>query len=146
MPPGIIVRPCQLQECAAVLAAWKEAEAVTTTTDTPEALARLVTECPQALLVAEIDGRIVGTVIAAWDGWRGNLYRLAVVPAYRRRGVARTLVREAQRRLKERGARRISLYVMQDDVEALAFWDALHDLGYCRDPTKMRFVLGTQPA
>ncbi len=38
------------------------------------------------------DGAIVATLIAAWDGWRGNMYRLAVAPELRREGIARTLV------------------------------------------------------
>ncbi len=43
-------------------------------------------------LVAESDGLIVGSLIATWDGWRGNMYRLAVSPEFRRRGIAAALV------------------------------------------------------
>ena len=32
---------------------------------------------PEALIVAEHDTRIVGTVIVGWNGWRCHLYRLA---------------------------------------------------------------------
>jgi ribosomal protein S18 acetylase RimI-like enzyme len=60
------------------------------------------------LVVAEADGTLVATVIGAWDGWRGNIYRLAVLPAYRRRGIARAPVAEADRMLRQMGARRIS--------------------------------------
>jgi GNAT superfamily N-acetyltransferase len=51
------------------------------------------------LLVATAHGRIVGSVIGGWDGWRGNIYRLAVVPEYRRLGIARRLVKEVSRAL-----------------------------------------------
>jgi ribosomal protein S18 acetylase RimI-like enzyme len=34
----------------------------------------------------------VGTLVAAWDGWRGNMYRLAVLPEHRRAGIGRELV------------------------------------------------------
>ena len=43
-----------------------------------EDVERLIADSPAALLVAERDGEIVGVLIAAWDGWRGNMYRLAV--------------------------------------------------------------------
>jgi ribosomal protein S18 acetylase RimI-like enzyme len=46
----------------------------------------------------------VGTIVAGWDGWRGSLYRLAVLPAARRRGTALRLVADGERRLAEKGA------------------------------------------
>jgi hypothetical protein len=41
---------------------------------------RLLEDGDGALLVAEADGRVVGAIVAGWDGWRGNMYRLAVLP------------------------------------------------------------------
>jgi hypothetical protein len=40
----------------------------------------LISEPAASLLVATIDNQIVGSVIGGWDGWRGNIYRLAVTP------------------------------------------------------------------
>jgi beta-N-acetylhexosaminidase len=61
-----------------VLAVWRKAGSVPGATYSEEALAQLLEASPDGLLVAELDGELVGTLIAAWDGWRGNLYRLAV--------------------------------------------------------------------
>jgi hypothetical protein len=36
--------------------------------------------------VAEVDGLLAGSLIAAWD-WRANLHRLAIAPRYSRRGL-----------------------------------------------------------
>jgi ribosomal protein S18 acetylase RimI-like enzyme len=63
-------------------------------------------------------------VIAAWDGWRGNIYRLAVADGYRRRGVGLRLTRAAEDHLRECGARRITALVAYDDETAGSFWDA----------------------
>jgi len=76
--------------------------------DSPEGLAGLLTADPQALLVAELDGVLAGSLIAAWDGWRGSFYRLAVSPEHRRKGLATMLLREGERRLRERGAVRLA--------------------------------------
>jgi len=137
---SLAIRPCRADECAAVLALWREADAVPSVTDTADELARLCRDHGEALLVAEADGRLVGTIIAAWDGWRGNIYRLAVRPSHRRRGIARALVLEAERRLAARGARRFTILVARDEPHAVAFWDSLADAGYRRDPGMMRFV------
>ena len=63
----------------AVLDLWREA-AAPTSTDSSDALRRLLERDPGSLVVAESSGRIVGSVIAGWDGWRGSVYRLAVAP------------------------------------------------------------------
>jgi ribosomal protein S18 acetylase RimI-like enzyme len=77
----------------------------TSATDSVDELTRLAREYPDLLLVAVDDGRIVGSLLAGWDGWRAGIYRLAVTPEYRRRGVGRALAKEAEVRLHARGAR-----------------------------------------
>ena len=73
------VRAGESGDVAAVLALWQsERSRHASTPDRVEHLERLIAESPGALVVAEREGEIVGALIAAWDGWRGNLYRLAV--------------------------------------------------------------------
>jgi ribosomal protein S18 acetylase RimI-like enzyme len=135
-----LIRQCRPEELTAVLDLFREAGGPTGGTDSSEALATLVEHDAGALLVAEVSGQVVGSLVAAWDGWRGNLYRLAVSPAHRRGGLARALVQAGERRLRERGARRISALVA-DDPEAVAFWEAA---GYSRDPRTVRYIKATQ--
>jgi hypothetical protein len=49
-----------------------------TTPDRIEDVHRLLAETLGGLLVADASGALVGRLIAAWDGWRGNMYRLVV--------------------------------------------------------------------
>ncbi len=80
-------------------------------------------------------GRIVGSVIGGWDGWRGNIYRLAVAPEARRHRVAAALVREVSERLgREKGARRITALVEKAHPDAVGFWDSMASEGYAFDP------------
>jgi ribosomal protein S18 acetylase RimI-like enzyme len=106
-----------------VLAFWDEA-AEPTSTDSAEVLASLVGRDYGALIVAEVDGRIVGSVIAGWDGWRGAIYRLAVDPEHRRHGLGRALLRAAEDRLTALGASRLHAIVMESNDDAVAFWTA----------------------
>ena len=77
---AVVVRPARRDEVAAVLELWRVADAVPSVSDDPGSLGRLLEASADALLVAEAEGRVAGTIIAGWDGWRGNLYRLAVLP------------------------------------------------------------------
>jgi len=127
-----------------VLELWARAGASARLTDTPEVLAQLLESTQSVLLLAEIDGGLAGTVIGGWDGWRGNIYRLAVVPEYRRRGVASALMREVDAALAAMGARRITALVERDHPWAVGFWNALERAGYRYDPTMTRYVKNFQ--
>ena len=82
------VRPCAPGEVQQVLDLWAAARSAHATThDDTTVVERLLAADPEALLVVERDGRVVGVVIATWDGWRGHLYRLAVVPEERAEGL-----------------------------------------------------------
>lgn len=131
------IRAARPSDIAAVLELWQAAAAAPSRTDDPASVARLLAHDPDALLVAEQDGRLVGVLVATWDGWRGNMYRLAVLPAARRRGVGRALVAEGERRLAARGCRRITALVVDTHPGAAAFWSAV---GYVLDPRVRRYV------
>jgi ribosomal protein S18 acetylase RimI-like enzyme len=134
------VRPAGPGDIAAVLALWERARsAAASTPDTPETVARLLDTGPGSLLVAERgpEPAIVGALIAAWDGWRGNMYRLAVDPARRRAGIALALVRAGERHLAPQGARRVTALVAHDEPDAVGLWAAA---GYARDADIARFV------
>ncbi|HEY1988414.1 MAG TPA: GNAT family N-acetyltransferase [Acidimicrobiales bacterium] len=122
-----------------ILKLWQVAAAEPTHTDDLTSLDQLITFDPSALLVAETDGELVGSVIAGWDGWRGSIYRLAVVPEYRRRGLARDLMDAAVTRLREAGAVRLQAIVAEDDERATGFWGAS---GWERQVARARFVNG----
>jgi ribosomal protein S18 acetylase RimI-like enzyme len=105
-----------------VVALWKaEAGPTRHAGQLPEATA-LVERDPDALAVAEVDGSLVGALIAGWDGWRFHLYRLAVASEYRRRGVASALIEWANERARTLGAVRVDAMVNAQNVEAQDFW------------------------
>ena len=131
------IRECRDEDCPAVLDLWRQAEAIPSRTDTVEELQRLVDENTGLFLVAEDAGRLVGTIIGGWDGWRANIYRLAVLPESRRRGVAGSLVAEVEHRLRAKGARRVTALVVKTEDHAMAFWDAA---GYEHDRRMVRYV------
>jgi ribosomal protein S18 acetylase RimI-like enzyme len=122
----LALRPALPDDITAVLAFWAEATAEPSNTDDVGGIAGLLERSPGSLVLA-VDGEvIVGSVIAGWDGWRGTIYRLAVAPDYRRRGIATRLVHEAEAQLRAHGVRRMHLIVSRAGGEAAeSFWTSV---------------------
>jgi ribosomal protein S18 acetylase RimI-like enzyme len=130
------IRAARPEDVSAVRALWggaRSAHAVTE--DTAERVG--VAVAGGAVLVAEVDGAVVAALVAGFDGWRGNMYRLAVAPAFRRRGLGSRLVAAGEARLRELGAPRVTALVAFDDASARGFWEAV---GYAADPVMGRMV------
>jgi ribosomal protein S18 acetylase RimI-like enzyme len=80
---------------------------------------------------------VVGTVILGWDGWRAHLYRMAVRPDHRRKGVGRLLLDAAAKRARAIGARRLDALVHEGNELGVAFWAPL---GFVRDVEDRRWT------
>jgi ribosomal protein S18 acetylase RimI-like enzyme len=114
-----------------VLELWAAARSEhATTADRRDDVEGLIEDSPAALLVAEQNDEIVGALIAGWDGWRGNMYRLAVSEEHRRRGVGLALTRAGEEYLRSRGVGRVTALVAFGDDAAGAFWESA---GYPQD-------------
>ncbi len=75
-------------------------------------------------LVAELDGRVVGHAVASAAGDDAELQRIAVDPAYRRRGLASELLTAVEEQAATDGAVRLLLEVREDNATAAAFYQA----------------------
>jgi ribosomal protein S18 acetylase RimI-like enzyme len=113
-------------DAAAVLEFWsRAAEDAGRPADDADALRRLIERDPQALELAMDGDDIIGTLIAGFDGWRCALYRLAVNPAHRGAGIARTLLERAEQRFRALGATRATAMVLDDNETGTGFWRAM---------------------
>lgn len=80
---------------------------------------------PELFLVGELDGQLVATAMAGYDGHRAWVYYVAVAKEYRRRDFGRAIMSEVERRLREFGAPKLNLQVRSSNAEVVAFYERL---------------------
>lgn len=138
------IRPLEDRDVAAVVALWEDC-GLTRPWNPPEPdIARARGRPGSDVLVAERDGRLVGTVMVGEDGHRGWVYYLAVDPAFRGRGLGRALMASAEAWLAARGIRKLELLVRTSNEGVKGFYAAL---GYREEPVSVlaRWLDGTVP-
>ena len=77
------------------------------------------------LFVAEIDGKLVGTILVGFDGHRGWIYSLAVEPDHRKKGIGSLLVKKAIQELKALGCLKVNLQIEGDNSGTVSFYKKL---------------------
>jgi ribosomal protein S18 acetylase RimI-like enzyme len=121
----IVIRPFADADREAVVALWNGCGLVVPWNDPTRDIARKIAQRRETFLVAEHSGRIVGTVMAGFDGHRGSVNYLAVDPDSRKQGIARRLMFEAERLLTAAGCPKINVMVRRSNLAAAGFYDTL---------------------
>ena len=124
------IRPFQIEDETAVVALWRECDLVRPWNDPQKDIQRKLAVRPDLFLVGLVEGRLVACVMAGYEGHRGWLNYLAVAPEYRRQGLARALVDEAERLLRAAGCPKINLQVRTTNAGVIEFY---RRLGYVVD-------------
>jgi len=115
---------------APVVRLWTECELVRSWNDPRKDIRRKLTVQPELFLVGVLDGGLVATIMAGFDGHRGWVNYLAVAEGHRRRGLGRMLMQRVEDRLKDMGCPKLNLQVRSSNAAVLAFYERL---GYAQD-------------
>jgi len=124
------IRPFQLDDEPAVVALWTECDLLRPWNNPHRDIRRKLKVNPEWFLVGVLEGRVVATVMAGYEGHRGWLNYLAVAPDLRGSGFGRSIVAEAERLLGEAGCPKINLQIRTSNAAAIEFY---RRLGYATD-------------
>ena len=93
------------------------------TDDSREGIEKYIKRNPTSCFVAEDNDKIVGVIIAGHDGRRGYIYHTAVLPAYRKQGIAKRLVDSAMSALDAEGINKVALVAFKKNELGNGFWE-----------------------
>jgi ribosomal protein S18 acetylase RimI-like enzyme len=126
----LLIRAFRKGDEDAVVALWQACGLTRPWNDPRKDIARKLTVQPELFLVGELDGKIVASLMAGYEGHRGWVNYLAVVPERRRQGFGRVLMLEAEERLLALGCPKANVQVRDSNQEALGFYKSI---GYLQD-------------
>ncbi|MDH0095909.1 GNAT family acetyltransferase [Ectopseudomonas hydrolytica] len=121
----MLIRPFQPADEAAVVELWQRCDLTRPWNDPHKDIQRKLKVQPELFLVGEIDGQLVASAMAGYEGHRGWVNYLAVCPEQRQRGLARQLMAHIEEQLLAMGCPKLSLQVRDSNTAALAFYERL---------------------
>lgn len=80
---------------------------------------------PELFLVAIMDGQLVGTAMAGFDGHRGWVYYLGVDPDFQRQRIGTALMKRVEDKLIGIGCPKLNLQIRANNAEMQAFYESL---------------------
>ena len=90
--------------------------------DSREDIERFLRRNPTTSVIAECDGRIVGSILCGSDGRQGSLYHVCVAKEYRRQGIGTRMVGYCMQELKKIGINKVALIAFKNNDVGNAFW------------------------
>ena len=124
------IRPYEEADQVAVVELWRECGLVAPQNDPVKDIRRKLHVRRDLFLVGLLGARLVGTVMVGYEGHRGWVNYLAVVPDCRRRGLGRRLMEEAETLQRAAGCPKINLQVRSSNADVIGFY---RSIGYAVD-------------
>lgn len=132
-----IIRSMDISDYEEVHALWMKISGfgIRSVDDSREGIRRFLDRNPGCSVVAQRDGKIIGSILCGHDGRRGCLYHVCVHPDFRKQGIGKAMVVFAMEALKKEKINKVSLIAFTVNDIGNAFWKEIgwtkrEDLNY----------------
>ena len=124
------IRSYQDADQAAVIALWQACGLTRAWNDPAKDIARKMAVQPELFLVGTVNGEVMASVMAGYEGHRGWVNYLAVSPDHQKKSFGRLLMQDVERLLLARGCPKINLQIRSSNAAVIAFYQ---HIGYLQD-------------
>lgn len=109
----------------ALVELWKECNLIVPQNDPIEDIQKKLEFQPELFFIGLLDERLIGSVMAGYEGHRGWLNYLAVLPDYQKKGYGRKLVEKAIMELEKLGCLKLNVQIRESNISAVQFYERL---------------------
>ena len=127
MAEKLVIRVMTMEDFEQVHSLWMEIHGfgIRSVDDAREGVERFIRRNPTTSMVAQMDGKIVGSILCGHDGRRGCLYHVCVSEAYRKHGIGQRLVQACLYALKAEKINKVNLIAFKKNDVGNQFWQGL---------------------
>jgi ribosomal protein S18 acetylase RimI-like enzyme len=125
MSKDLTIRPFEAADRARVIALWRACDLVVPWNNPGRDIERKLRVSPELFLVGELNGKLVATCMAGYEGHRGWINYLAVSPELHRQGIAARMMQASEARLHQMGCPKINLQVRASNEGVIAFYRSI---------------------
>jgi ribosomal protein S18 acetylase RimI-like enzyme len=119
------IRTFQITDTKAVIQLWNDCGLVVPHNDPAKDIKRKLEVNPEWFLVGEVEKDIMASCMAGYDGHRGWIYYLAVLPQHQGNGFARQMMKKAEEILKAADCPKINLQVRATNQKVIKFYESI---------------------
>lgn len=120
----MIIRTMKLEDYDQIYELWSGIKGfgIRTIDDSREGVEKFIKRNPTTSVVAEENGKIIGTILCGHDGRRGCMYHVCVAKEYRQHGIGHKMALDAMERLRAEGINKVSLIAFKSNTVGNKFW------------------------
>jgi ribosomal protein S18 acetylase RimI-like enzyme len=116
---------CNQNYQKALIELWRKCNLLVPWNDPTEDIQKKLEFQPDLFLIALLDGKLIGSVMVGYEGHRGWLNYLAVLPDYQKKGYGRRLVEKAIVELEKLGCLKLNVQIRESNISAVRFYERL---------------------
>ena len=105
-----------------VLELWKTCNLIVSWNDPEKDILRKSSVRDDLFILAEINKKIIATAMGGYDGHRGYIYYLAVLPEFQKKGVGSKILSVVEKKLLNIGCPKINLFVRNTNIQVKSFY------------------------
>ncbi len=109
----------------AVIDLWNQCDLIVPQNDPLQDIQKKLDFQPEFFFIALVDEQLIGSIMVGYEGHRGWINYLAVLPSFQKRGYGRKLVEKAIVEMRKIGCLKINLQVRSGNASAVEFYKHL---------------------
>ena len=106
----------------AVIKLWETCKLIIPWNDPIKDIKRKLSIKDNLFIIGEINNKIIATAMAGYDGHRGYIYYLAVLPELQKKGIGSSVLSIIEKKLYKLGCPKINLFVRNTNIKVKAFY------------------------